>query len=211
MIIRTSLSLGAAALFLAGCVNPENTQSRVVPGALTGAAAGAALGAATGGHRDRVLVGATVGAIAGSVVGHSMDQQAAELRRQLGSDVNVRTTGEEIILTMPQDILFAVDSAVVRPDLQSDLRIIARNLIDNPNSQIFVVGHTDNTGSAEYNQGLSERRAGSVAAVLRNAGVPSHRINAIGRGLTQPVADNSTAQGRAQNRRVEIIIRPTAA
>ncbi len=211
MIVRTSLSLGAAALFLAGCVNPENTQSRVVPGALTGAAAGAALGAATGGHRDRVLVGATVGAIAGSVVGHSMDQQAAELRRQLGSDVNIRTTAEEIILTMPQDILFAVDSAVVRPDLQSDLRIIARNLIDNPNSQIFVVGHTDNTGSAEYNQGLSERRAGSVAAVLRNAGVPSHRINAIGRGLTQPIADNSTAQGRAQNRRVEIIIRPTAA
>ncbi len=211
MIVRTSLSLGAAALFLAGCVNPENTQSRVVPGALTGAAAGAALGAATGGHRDRVLVGATVGAIAGSVVGHSMDQQAAELRRQLGSDVNIRTTGEEIILTMPQDILFAVDSAVVRPDLQSDLRIIARNLIDNPNSQIFVVGHTDNTGSAEYNQGLSERRAGSVAAILRNAGVPSHRVNAIGRGLTQPIADNSTAQGRAQNRRVEIIIRPTAA
>ncbi|NYS24893.1 OmpA family protein [Rhodobacteraceae bacterium 2376] len=211
MIVRTSLSLGAAALFLAGCVNPENTQSRVVPGALTGAAAGAALGAATGGHRDRVLVGATVGAIAGSVVGHSMDQQAAELRRQLGSDVNIRTTGEEIILTMPQDILFAVDSAVVRPDLQSDLRIIARNLIDNPDSQIFVVGHTDNTGSAEYNQGLSERRAGSVAAVLRNAGVPSHRVNAIGRGLTQPIADNSTAQGRAQNRRVEIIIRPTAA
>ena len=209
MIIRTTLSLGAAALFLAGCVNPENTQSRVVPSALTGAAAGAALGAATGGHRDRVLVGATVGAIAGTLVGQNLDRQAAELRNQLGSDVNIRNTGEELVLTLPQDILFAVDSAVVRPDLQSDLRIIARNLIDNPNSQIFVVGHTDNTGSAAYNQGLSERRAGSVGAVLRNAGVPAHRISTIGRGLTQPVADNSTAQGRAQNRRVEIIIRPT--
>ena len=211
MIIRTSLSLGAAALFLAGCVNPENTQSRVVPGALTGAAAGAALGAATGGHRDRVLAGAVVGGLAGTAVGMTLDRQAQELRSQLGSDVHIRNTGEELILTMPQDILFAVDSAVVRPDLQRDLQVISRNLIDNPNSQIFVIGHTDNTGSAAYNQGLSERRAGSVSAILRNNGVPASRINAIGRGLTQPIADNSTAAGRAQNRRVEIIIRPTEA
>lgn len=204
----SGLVIGASALVLAGCVDPENTQSRVVPGALTGAAAGAALGAASGGHRDRVLVGAAIGGLTGSLVGRELDRQAEELRRQLGSDVNVRNTGQEIVLTLPQDILFAVDSAVVRPDLQRDLQIIARNLIDNPNSQIFVIGHTDNTGSAAYNQTLSERRANSVAAVLRNAGVPGHRINAIGRGLTQPVADNSTAAGRAQNRRVEIVIRP---
>ncbi len=206
----SSLILGVSALALAGCVNPENTQSRVVPGALTGAAAGAAIGAATGGHRDRVLVGAAIGGLTGSLVGREMDRQAEDLRRQLGANVDVRTTGNEIVLTLPQDILFAVDSAVVRPDLQRDLQIIARNLIDNPNSQIFVIGHTDNTGAAAYNQSLSERRAGSVAAVLRNAGVPGQRISAVGRGLTQPIADNSTAAGRAQNRRVEIIIRPNS-
>ena len=211
MVKHFPLALGAAAaLVLTGCVNPENTQSRVVPGALTGAAAGAALGAATGDHRDRVLVGAAVGALAGGLIGRDLDRQAEELRRQLGSDVNIRNTGEELVLTMPQDILFDFDSAVVRPDLQSDLRTIARHLLDYPDSDVFVIGHTDNVGSAAYNQGLSERRANAVAAVLRNAGVPANRLGTIGRGLTQPVADNSTAAGRAQNRRVEIVIRPRA-
>lgn len=203
-----TLLLGVSALAVAGCVDPQNPQSRVAPAALTGAAAGAALGAATGGHRDRVLVGAAIGGLAGTMVGFELDRQAEELRRQLGANVDVRNTGNEIVLTLPQDILFAVDSAVVRPDLQRDLQIIARNLVNNPNSQILVIGHTDNTGSVAHNQALSERRAGSVAAVLRNGGVPAHRITPIGRGLTQPVADNSTAAGRAQNRRVEIIIQP---
>jgi len=87
--------------------------------------------------------------------------------------------------------------------------VLAANLQRYPDSRVTVVGHTDNTGSAEYNQGLSERRAGAVAAVLRDAGVPAWRISAVGRGLTQPVASNATAEGRRLNRRVEIIITPT--
>ena len=213
----TRVSLGAAlfgVLALGACVDPMNEQNRTVTGAATGAAIGGVIGAATGSGDNRLgraLVGAGAGAIAGGLIGQQLDRQAAELRAQLGSDVDIRNTGEELILTMPQDILFDFDSAVVRPELRSDLRVISANLINNPSSLIQVVGHTDNVGSAEYNLDLSERRANSVAAELRASGVPSARIVTIGRGLTQPVASNETSAGRAQNRRVEIIIRPTTA
>ena len=110
---------------------------------------------------------------------------------------------------MPQDLLFATDSASLRPDLTSDIRTVAASLLKYPNSRIEVIGHTDNTGSAAYNQDLSQRRAVSVANVLRESGVPNGRISAYGRGEDQPIASNLSAQGRAQNRRVEIIIRPT--
>jgi outer membrane protein OmpA-like peptidoglycan-associated protein len=110
---------------------------------------------------------------------------------------------------MPQDLLFAVDSAAVRPDLRADLSAVASSLLRYPNSRIEVIGHTDNTGAAAYNQDLSQRRAVSVAGVLREGGVPGARIAAFGRGEDQPIASNLTPEGRAQNRRVEIIIRPT--
>jgi outer membrane protein OmpA-like peptidoglycan-associated protein len=104
--------------------------------------------------------------------------------------------------------LFATDSAAVRPDLRSDLNAVAASLLRYPNSTIQVVGHTDNTGTAAYNQDLSQRRAVSVASILRESGVPGGRIAAVGRGEDQPIASNLTPEGRAQNRRVEIIIRP---
>jgi outer membrane protein OmpA-like peptidoglycan-associated protein len=111
---------------------------------------------------------------------------------------------------MPQDLLFATDSASVRPDLTYDLKTVAASLLKYPNSRIEVIGHTDNTGSAAYNQDLSQRRAVSVANVLRESGVPNGRMAAFGRGEDEPIATNLTAEGRAQNRRVEIIIRPAS-
>ncbi|MCL1629574.1 MULTISPECIES: OmpA family protein [Roseinatronobacter] len=202
--------IAISVLALTACApDPNSQQNRTLTGALTGAAVGGIFGAATGdGGGDRALAGAIVGGAAGALIGQRLDRQAAELRRQLGSDVNVQNTGQELILTLPQDLLFATDSASVRPDLQNDLRVIANNLINYPRSDVRVVGHTDNTGSAAYNQGLSERRAASVAQVLFNNGVAPARVRTEGRGLTQPVADNSTAAGRQQNRRVEIYIRP---
>ena len=202
--------IAISVLALTACApDPNSQQNRTLTGALTGAAVGGIFGAATGdGGGDRALAGAIVGGAAGALIGQRLDRQAAELRRQLGSDVNVQNTGQELILTLPQDLLFATDSASVRPDLQNDLRVIANNLMNYPRSDVRVVGHTDNTGSAGYNQGLSERRAASVAQVLFNNGVAPARVRTEGRGLTQPVADNSTAAGRQQNRRVEIYIRP---
>lgn len=204
------LALGASALILAACApDPNNMQNRTLTGAVTGAAVGGVIGAATGdGGGRRAIAGAVLGGTAGALIGQQLDRQAADLRRQLGSNVDIRNTGEELILTLPQDLLFATDSATLRPDLQQDLRAIATNLVNYPRSDVIVVGHTDNTGAAAYNQTLSERRAQSVAQVLRSQGVASNRIQTIGRGLTQPIANNSTPEGRRQNRRVEISIRP---
>ncbi len=210
---RSSFAAGVGAMvLLAGCMQPEMGADgeRARAGAITGAAIGAVAGAATGDRTlERAAVGAVVGGIAGAAVGTLLDRQAAELRRDMGSGVDVRNTGQQLVVTMPQDILFAVDSAVVRPDLQSDLRVLAANLQRYPDSRVTVIGHTDNTGSADYNQALSERRAAAVASILRDSGVPGWRVSAIGRGLTQPVASNATAEGRRQNRRVEIVITPT--
>ncbi len=207
---KPALALGATALFLAACApDPNNPQNRTLTGALTGAAVGGVVGAATGdGSARRAVGGAIIGGTTGALIGQQLDRQAAELRRQLGDNVDIRNTGQELILTLPQDLLFATDSATLRPDLQRDLRSIAANLVNYPRSDVIVIGHTDNTGSAAYNQGLSERRAGSVATVLRSEGVAANRIQTIGRGLTQPVASNATPEGRRQNRRVEIFIRP---
>ncbi len=211
MIIRFSgLTLGVAAFVLAACApDPQSDQNRTVAGALTGAAVGAVVGAATGdGGGRRAVGGAVIGGTAGALIGQQLDRQAADLRRQLGDNIDIRNTGQELILPLPQDLLFATDSATLRPDLQRDLRGIASNLVQYPRSDVIVIGHTDNTGSAAYNQGLSERRAASVAQVLRSEGVAANRVQTIGRGLTQPVASNTTPAGRAQNRRVEIFIRP---
>jgi len=154
------------------------------------------------------VVGAGIGAIVGGAIGATLDQQAAELRG-INNSFNVTNMGDYLVVNMPQDVLFAVDSAALRPDLTSDIASIAQNLMRYPNSQIQIIGHTDNSGSAAYNQDLSQRRAGSVADVLLRSGVPSQRVAAFGRGEDQPIASNLTPDGRAQNRRVEIIIRPT--
>lgn len=204
------LTLGA--MTLAGCVTPTTEDNRRArTGAVTGALIGGALGASSKGD-DKLLkavVGAGIGAAIGGAIGTTLDQQAAELRGSIGdSRVSVTNTGSELIVNLPQDILFATDSASLRGDLTQDLQAVARSLLNYPNTTVQVVGHTDNTGSAAYNQDLSQRRAQSVASVLQANGVPGGRIVAFGRGEDQPIASNLSVAGRAQNRRVEIIIRP---
>jgi len=113
-------------------------------------------------------------------------------------------------VTMPQDILFDVSSSAIQPALRTDLATVATSLQNYPDTTVQVIGHTDSTGSAAYNQSLSERRANSVANVLLDNGVPSSRVRPIGRGEDQPVASNLTPEGRAQNRRVDIVILPNA-
>jgi outer membrane protein OmpA-like peptidoglycan-associated protein len=201
------------ALSLAACTDPgqvggptNNTQS----GALIGAGVGALAGQIIGGDTGATVIGAAIGTAVGAAAGYNIDQQEAELRRDLDSDqVQITNTGDRLIVTMPQDLLFATDSAAVRPDLQQDLVTVASSLRQYPQSTTQVIGHTDSDGSADYNQRLSERRADAVGAVLTNAGVPSPRIITFGRGESQPIASNLSAEGKAQNRRVEIVIVPT--
>jgi outer membrane protein OmpA-like peptidoglycan-associated protein len=179
---------------------------------MVGAGLGAAVGALTGDDSEdrlrRAAVGAALGGAAGAGTGALLDRQEAELREQLGSNVGIVNTGEELVVTLPQDILFATDSAQLTGSLQADLRAIAGSLNNYPNTTVNVVGHADNTGAAAYNQQLSERRAQAVASVLTSAGVAPSRVRAIGRGEDAPVASNLSPEGRRQNRRVEIIITP---
>ncbi len=190
---------------------PGQPNARAQNGAIAGALLGAGLGA-TLGHGDRLAqtaLGGVVGAAAGTLIGGKLDRQAADLRNSLGNEnIGVVNTGTELVVSMPQDILFDTDSTAVRPDLRSMLGKVAQNLMDYPNSSITVVGHTDNSGSAAYNQDLSQRRADAVAAILRDSGVRADRLIAYGRGESQPIATNLTTEGRAQNRRVEIHIQP---
>lgn len=200
-------------LIIAGCVDATTGEpNRTRNGALIGAGIGAAAGAIAGdGSRgDEILAGALVGGLAGGAIGSRLDRQAADLRAQLGDDrILIRNTGNELIVTLPQDILFDTNSAALRADLQSDIRSLGRNLNQYPDTTVQVIGHTDSEGSAAFNQDLSERRARSVAGVLLEQGVSGGRIVPIGRGEAQPVASNNSAEGRRQNRRVEIIITPT--
>jgi len=213
MTLKTPfLLLTLGAMTLAGCVTPTTEENRRTnTGAVAGALLGGALGASSKGD-DKLLktvVGAGIGAAIGGAIGATLDQQAADLRNSIGDNrVSVTNTGSELIVNLPQDILFATDSANLRGDLTQDLRAVARSLMNYPNSTVQVVGHTDNTGAAAYNQNLSQRRAQSVASVLLANGVPAGRVQAYGRGEDQPIASNLSEAGRAQNRRVEIIIHP---
>jgi outer membrane protein OmpA-like peptidoglycan-associated protein len=205
---------GASLLLVAACTDPayvggDDPRRKTKSGAVIGGLVGAATGAAVSDSKGKgALLGGAIGALGGAAIGNALDRQEAELRQQLDSDVQITNTGDRLILTMPQDILFPVDSFNIRPDLRSDLFKVADSLQRYPDTTVQVVGHTDSDGDASYNQGLSERRANAVADVLMNGGVPFSRINAFGRGEDQPVASNLTAEGKAQNRRVEIVILP---
>ncbi|MBM2292471.1 OmpA family protein [Sulfitobacter pseudonitzschiae] len=193
--------------------NPNDPKRNTKTGALAGAVSGALLGAAVSDDGDRgdgALIGAVLGGAVGAGVGYNLDKQEAELRRSMDSNVQITNTGDRLIVTLPQDILFATDSFAVRSDLRDDLSAVAASLQRYPGSTVQVIGHTDSDGDAAYNQQLSERRATAVSEVLLQNGVPYSRIQSFGRGESQPVATNLNAAGKAQNRRVEIVILPNA-
>ena len=193
--------------------DPNNPNRNTQTGALVGAGVGALIGAARSdgdaGARNRsILVGAALGAGLGAGTGVLLDQQEAELRQQLGSNATITNTGEQLIVSLPQDILFATDSAALTGGLRSDLTALAASINNYPNTTINVIGHADNTGGAAYNQDLSARRAQAVSSALIGSGVNPGRIRSIGRGEDAPIASNLTPEGRALNRRVEITITP---
>ncbi|GGL51924.1 OmpA family protein [Wenxinia marina] len=215
MITRPILLASVAVLGLAACQAPIPGQgtANTNQGAMLGLGLGALAGAVSGDDRDEAIRNAAIGAVAGAAIGgaigQQLDRQEAELRAALGPQVGIVNTGNSLVVTLPQDILFATDSATLTGSLQNDLRAVAGSLNRYPNTTVNVIGHTDNTGEAAYNQALSERRAQAVASVLVNSGVAAGRIRAVGRGEDQPVASNLDAAGRQQNRRVEIVITPT--
>ena len=187
------------------------------PNTYKGAGIGAAIGGAAGalgGDNDRQswtrgAIGAGIGALAGGAIGQYMDQQEADMRKELeGSGVQVQRQGDDILLNMPNSITFDFDSSRVKANFNGTIADIARVVNQYPQTNIEVAGHTDNVGSDSYNQKLSEQRAQAVVTKLIGAGVDANRLYHFGRGETQPIASNATEEGRAQNRRVEVRISP---
>lgn len=213
---KISIGLALAALMTtSACVtNPETGQrtvSKAAIGGIGGALGGYLLGDLVGGRRDRTekIVGAGIGALAGAGIGTYMDRQEKKLREQTaGTGVDVIRDGDNLLLRMPSGITFGFDSAEVQPQFQPTLNEVASTLSQFPQTYIDIYGHTDSDGSDAYNQGLSERRAQSVANYLARQGVQSARLATRGFGETQPIASNATEDGKAANRRVEIKIVP---
>ncbi len=191
----------------------EEKTSSATTGAIIGAVGGAIIGAVSGDdsreRRNRALIGAGVGALAGGAVGYYMDVQEAKLRQQLeGTGVRVVRNGDNITLVMPGNVTFDVDKQDISASFYPVLDSVALVLDEYDKTIIDVVGHTDSTGSHQYNQALSERRADSVGRYLISQKVARVRIETFGMGETRPVASNATAQGRQLNRRVELTLIP---
>jgi outer membrane protein OmpA-like peptidoglycan-associated protein len=188
-----------------GCSSFSRTEKGAVIGGATGAVLGGAIGKAAGSTAKGAIIGAAVGGAAGAVIGRQMDKQAEELEQDL-PNATVERVGEGIQVTFDSGILFDFDSDRLRPEARSNLSDLAASLKEYPNSDLLIVGHTDALGSDAYNQELSERRAAAATRYLLAQGVGSSRIESVGLGETEPVADNETDEGRALNRRVEVAI-----
>jgi outer membrane protein OmpA-like peptidoglycan-associated protein len=197
-----------------GCttVNPqtgEKEPNRTGTGALVGAAAGVIAGGIIGDSKKAAIIGAGVGAIGGAAVGAYMDKQEKTLREDLeGTGVEVARVGDNIKLNMPSSITFDTNQSIVKPEFFPILDDISQTLVKYESTLVSIEGHTDSTGSAEYNQQLSVNRANSVSNYLLQKGVIRERLVTSGFGESMPVADNGTAEGRQANRRVEITLIP---
>ena len=204
----------AGALSLSACstINPytgEKQTSKAAIGAVSGALIGIATSDSAKERKERALAGAGIGAIAGGGVGYYMDVQEAKLRQKLeGSGVSVTRDGENIILNMPGNVTFDTDSTQVKSSFRSVLDSVSEVLKEYDSTMLQIAGHTDSTGGDRYNLLLSQQRAQAVADVLSGYGVQAVRMDVVGFGETQPIADNGSASGRQQNRRVELTLIP---
>ncbi len=199
-------------VFFSGCAGMKNTTKGGLIGGASGAAVGAGIGAIAGGGKGAAIgaaVGTAVGATAGTLIGKKMDKQQAELEKIEGAKVESVTDVnnlQAIKVTFDSGILFETGKSELNTQSRNALTNFANSLKNTPETDVAVYGHTDNTGSRQLNERLSLERALSVVKFLTQNGVPENRLKATGMAFDQPVADNSTAEGRSQNRRVEIFI-----
>jgi outer membrane protein OmpA-like peptidoglycan-associated protein len=205
--LMTRLSvLALVGALVTGCQTQQGTNTAVGTGA--GAATGAAIGAIFGGGKG-AAIGAGAGAAAGGIVGYNWQNIKNKISgdsKGTGTQVTEQQDGS-LKVNIPNSISFDTNSYAIKPSFDPVLNSVTQTLQQHPELIANVVGHTDNTGTAAYNQTLSQNRAQSVASYISTHGVPAQRLSAQGMGQNQPIADNSTEQGRAQNRRVEIYLR----
>ncbi|GAB3009048.1 OmpA family protein [Niabella terrae] len=204
--LQTTLFATAfSGLLLAGCDSMNRTQKGAAIGVGGGAAVGAVIGKATGNTAMGAIIGAAVGGTAGAIIGKKMDKQAEEIKQEVPG-AKVERVEEGIVVEFSSAVLFGFDQATLTAQSQSTLDDLVTILNKYPDTDVEIQGHTDNTGTAKYNQGLSERRASVVSNYLSGHGIGLERLNTVGYGLNNPKYSNETAEGRAQNRRVEFLI-----
>ena len=211
---KVLVALICTALVLSGCGNMSNLAKGTAIGGGSGAALGAGVGALIGKDGKSTAIGAAigtaVGAGVGALIGNKMDKKAAELAAAM-EDANIEVVTDAndlkaVKVTLESGILFNTSSSTLNETSKIALKKFAANMADMPDTDLTILGHTDNTGTAEYNDKLSVERANSVATFLQNCGMSRNRMTIEGRSFHEPVADNSTKEGRLQNRRVEIFI-----
>jgi len=196
--------VGALVVGMLGCALSSKQKGAII-GGTGGAIVGGIVGDRAGNTAAGAIIGAAVGGATGAVIGHYMDEQAAEMEQDL-EGAKIERVGEGIKITFDSGILFDVNKSDLRPAAQENLTKMATILNKYPDTNILIEGHTDSDGSEEHNQGLSERRAGSVSHYLAAAGVTSGRMSTMGYGELQPIAENTTDAGKQMNRRVEVAI-----
>ena len=207
---RLILCVAATGILASGCANMSDTQKTTGIGAGAGALAGAAIGSMTGGDRGAIGAGAAIGALAGAAGGYLWSQRMENQKQQMeqatqGTGVAVtQTANNELKLNIPSDVSFDTGKANIKSNFAPILDQFATGLRNNPNAEVRIIGHTDNTGTDAINDPLSIQRAASTRDYPVSRGVPAAAIRIDGRGSREPVADNNSAAGRAQNRRVEI-------
>ncbi|AEE53494.1 OmpA family protein [Haliscomenobacter hydrossis] len=189
---------------------PKSAKDKTTKGAVIGAAGGAVIGGIIGNKGNNTVIGAIIGAAAGgavgAVIGSKMDKQAKKMEEDLGNTATVERVGEGIKVTFNSQLLFDFGKSSLMESNKQTLESFAETLKQNPDTDLLIVGHTDNVGSDAFNQSLSENRAAAVSNHLSTFGVSSSRLKIQGMGEKQPLVANTTESERAQNRRVEIAI-----
>lgn len=204
-IATLGLALATSAMVFQSCATATKTQKGAVIGAAAGGTIGAIIGKKAGNTAVGAIIGGAVGGTAGAVIGRKMDRQAEEIKQTVPNAEVIRE-GEGIIVKFDSGILFDVDQATLKGAARTNIESLATSLKNNPQTNILIVGHTDASGTDAYNYKLSERRAASVKTYAVSQGISAARLTTEGRGETEPISDNTTDSGKAQNRRVEIVI-----
>lgn len=204
-IATLGIALATSAMLITGCSSLTNTQKGAGIGAGAGAGIGALIGNKAGNTAVGAVIGGALGGVAGGLIGKKMDKQAAEIENSVPG-AEVIKAGEGIIVKFDSGILFGFDKSDLMPQAKTNIQKLVTSLNENSDTDILVVGHTDNVGRSEYNLGLSDRRAASVRSYAIAQGLSASRIRTEGKGASEPIASNETEEGRAQNRRVEIVI-----
>ena len=193
------------AVSLAGCKTMNKSQKGAVIGGTSGGVVGGVIGRSVGNTAMGAIIGATVGGVGGAIIGRQMDKQAEEIAKEMG-DAEVIREGEGIVIKFKEQVLFAYDRSDLNANAKASLDKLRTTLLKYPETNITIIGHTDSKGTKQYNQTLSESRATSVANYTTQNGIDKNRLTAIGKGETDPIATNETAEGSASNRRVEFVI-----